>query len=256
MSAELVREREGRVLVLRLNRPEARNALTLELIAELGAVALEAEADPGIRAVVLTGSGERAFCAGMDLKSFAGGAPAFERDESGRAYLRLLAGELRVPLIGAANGTAVGGGLELLLGCDVVVASSEARFGFPEVKRGLFPAGSGTSLATRLPLAVALEMTLTGELVDAPRAGEIGLVNAVVAPGEVLPTALSLAGRIASNAPLALAACRELVRLHVSDPARVPERLDHWRTVVFGSEDAREGAQAFVERREPVWRGR
>lgn len=256
MSGELLRERHGPVLVARLNRPEARNALTRGVMSELGQAMLEAETDSGIRVAVLTGTGDRAFCAGEDLKAFARGDVALADDEATRAFFRLMQGELEVPLVGAANGTAVGGGLELLLGCDVVVASSDARFGLPEVKRGLFPGGVGTALATRVPLAVALEMTLTGDPIDAARAYELGLVNAVVPPAEVLPTALALASRIASNAPLALAACRELVRLHVTDPARVPERLDHWRAKVFSSADAREGATAFVERRAPVWQGR
>lgn len=256
MSDELTRERHGSVLVLRLNRPEARNALTSEMLAQLGAAMLAAEADPDTRVVVLTGAGQRAFSAGMDLKSVAAGAVAVGPDEGMEGFIRLLRGELAIPLVGAANGTALAGGLELLLGCDVVVASSEARFGLPEVKRGLIPGGPGTSLARRIPLAVALEMTLTGESIGAARAYELGLVNAVVAPAQVLPTALGLAEQIAANAPLALAACKELVRLHVMDPARAPERLDHWRTRVFGSEDAREGARAFLERRAPLWRGR
>jgi len=256
MSDELLRERRGPVLVVQLNRPDARNALTPDLIGALGRAMLEAEAEADIRAVVLTATGERAFCAGLDLGSFVAGAAPLENDEATIAFQRLMRGDLSVPLVGAANGTALGGGLELLLGCDVVVASSDARLGFPEVKRGFFPAGSGTSLATRVPLSVALEMTLTGDLITATRARELGLVNAVVAPGEVLPAALALAERIAANAPLGVAACRELVRLHVSDPARARERLDHWRARVFQSEDAREGAAAFVEGRAPVWIGR
>jgi enoyl-CoA hydratase len=116
-------------------------------------------------------------------------------------YQRLLRGDLSIPVVGAANGTAVGGGLELLLGCDIVVASSDARFGFPEVKRGLFPAGGGTMLATRIPMAHALELTLTGDLITADRAHEIGLVNAVVPAGDVLNAALAYAERLAANAP-------------------------------------------------------
>jgi len=256
MSPELVRERHGPVLLLRLNRPEVRNALTFGMLAELGAALLEAERDAAIRVAVLTGTGERAFCAGLDLEAFSDGAATLGDDEATMAYMRFTRGELDVPLVGAANATAVAGGLELLLGCDLVVASSAARFGLPEVKRGLFPGGGGTSLGTRVPLAVALEMTLTGDPITAARAYELGLVNRVVAPDEVLPTALSLAERIAANAPLGLAACKELVRLHLSDPARAPERLDHWRNVVFSSADAREGAAAFVERRDPIWQGR
>jgi enoyl-CoA hydratase/carnithine racemase len=159
-------------------------------------------------------------------------------------------------VVGAANGSAVAGGLELLLGCDVVIASSEARFGLPEVKRGLFAAGGGTLIGNRIPTAIALELTLTGDLVDAARAYQIGLVNSVVAPEEVWATALAMAERIAANGPLGLAASKELVRLSASDPAAARERQAEWSSVVFSSEDAMEGARAYMEKRDPVWRGR
>jgi enoyl-CoA hydratase/carnithine racemase len=254
---ELVREQHGAVLVLRLNRPQARNALTPALLVALGEAVLLAESDPGIRAMVLTGTGDRAFCAGMDLRAFSDSGRAGGRDdEAGAASGRLFRGTVGVPVVGAANATAVGGGLELLLGSDVIVASDQARFGFPEVKRGLFAAGGGTFLGTRVPLGVALEMTLTGDLVDAARAREIGLVNAVVPADEVLATALGYAERIAANAPLGLAATKELVRLGVSDHARATTRLKELQVSVFGSADAKEGAAAFVEKRTPVWQGR
>jgi enoyl-CoA hydratase len=253
----LARERRGAVLVLRLDRPDARNALTPGLLTALGAAIVDAESDDEVRAVVLTGTGDRAFCAGMDLRSFASGEAMGARDDAATAgFHRLLRGEVAVPVVGAANGSAVAGGLELLLGCDVIVASSEARFGLPEVQRGLFPAGGGTFIGTRIPLGVALEMTLTGDLIDAARAYELGLVNAVVAPADVLASALVLAERIAANAPLAVAAIKELVRLGVSDAARASARLEEWQSIVFSSDDAKEGATAFVEKRRPVWQGR
>jgi enoyl-CoA hydratase len=168
----------------------------------------------------------------------------------------LLNGEVSVPVIGAANASAVAGGFELLLGCDVIVASSEAVFGLPEVKRALFPAGNGTRLGARVPLGIALELTLTGDSISAARAYELGLVNAVVAPAEVLDVALGYAERISGNGPLAVAAIKELVRLSVSDPARAIERQREWQQTVFSSEDAKEGALAFVEKRAPVWQGR
>jgi len=252
-----VRERRGAVLVARLNRPDARNALTPDLTRGIGAVIVEAETDPEIRAVVLTGSGDRAFCAGMDLRAFAAGEQmGLSEDDAGRAFLRLTGGAVAVPMVGAANGTALAGGFELLLACDVIVASSEAKFGLPEVKRGLFPAGGGTFLGTRVGLSIALEMTLTGEAITAERAYELGLVNAVVAPGDVMEAAMTYAERIAANGPLGVAAAKELVRLGVVDPARARERLHELRDVVFNSEDAKEGAMAFVEKRAPVWRGR
>ena len=251
--AELVQERHGGILVLRLNRPEARNALTGTLMRALGTIVVEAEADPDIRAIVLTGAGDRAFCAGMDLRSFA------EEGEGGfnsAGYERLASGQLTLPVIGAANGTAIGGGLELLLGADVIVASSTAKFGFPEVKRGLFPGGGGTTIGTILPLHAALEMTLTGDFITADRGYQLGLINAVVEADAVLDTALGFAERIAANAPLGLAACKELVRLSVSDAARAAQRLTDWQSIVFTSADAKEGAAAFIEKRAPVWQGR
>jgi len=256
MTGELVRERRGPILVLRLNRPDARNALTPQLLSGIGAAVLEAESEPEIRVIVLTGTGDRAFCAGMDLRSFSKGESMGLDDEGKLGYQRLIQGQIALPVVGAANGTAIGGGLELLLGCDVTVASAQARFGFPEVKRGLFPAGGGTFVGTRIPLAVALEMTLTGDLIDAARAHQVGLVNAVVAPEEVLATALALAERISENAPLGLAAAKELVRLGVSDTAQATSRMSEWQSTVFTSDDAKEGAMAFVEKRKPVWKGR
>jgi len=171
-------------------------------------------------------------------------------------FQQLLAGELTVPLVGAANASALAGGLELLLGCDLVVASSHAAFGLPEVSRGLFPGGNGTTIGTRIPLAVALELALTGDRIDANRALALGLVNAVVDPGDVLSTAIGYAERIARNAPLGVAAAKELVRLWVTDPGRAAVRLRELQPVVFGSEDAAEGALAFAEKRDPAWRGR
>jgi enoyl-CoA hydratase len=253
----LVRDRRDAVLVLRLNRPEARNALSSELISELGLGLEEAESDPDIRCVVLTGTGDRAFCAGMDLRDFAEGAAPSEDHQRGSAVFgRFVRGDVSVPVVGAANATAVAGGFELLLGCDVVVASEEARFGLPEVKRGLFAAGGGVFVGNRIPLAIALELTLTGDPVDAARAAALGLINEVVAPDQVLDAALVLAGRIARNGPLALQATKQLVRLAASNTDKAWELQGEWMGKVFGSEDAKEGATAFIEKRDPVWTGR
>ena len=254
MTEELVGERHEHVLLLRINRPEARNALNTAVMRALTGAIAEAESDPDVRAVVITGTGDRSFCAGMDLKEFAAGDA--QDPEVMRRFTRMLDGEVGIPLVGAANASAYGGGLEILLACDVIVASSEAKFGLPEVSRGLFPGGNGTAIARRVPLGVALEMTLTGAPITATRGHEVGLLNAVVAPDQVVATALEIAGRIAANGPLGVAACRELVRLAGTDTDAYAQRLDHWRTTVFTSEDAREGATAFMEKRPPVWRGR
>jgi enoyl-CoA hydratase/carnithine racemase len=254
VTEHLVRERRGAILVARLNRPEVRNALNMALMGEIGLALLDAEQDPAIRAVVLTGTGDRAFCAGMDLEEFANdrqasGGPGMER------FRQFLNGDPGVPVIGAANATAVAGGMELLLSCDLVVASSEAKLGLPEVKRGLIPGGGGTFLGTRLPLALAMEIVLTGDSVDAARAYQMGLVNAVVAPERVLDTALALAERIAANGPLAVTAAKELVRLSIEDHGAARRRLGELVQSVFASNDAKEGALAFVEKRAAVWTG-
>ncbi len=257
MSEELLQERRGSILIASLNRPEARNALNSALLGALGEVIDQAETDPGIRAVVLTATGDRAFCAGMDLRDF---AAAGQEPKAGTGvatgFQRLVNGEVSVPVIGAANATAVAGGFELLLACDIIVASSQAKFGLPEVKRGLFAAGGGTFLGTRVPLGIALEMTLTGDSIDAQRAHALGLVNSVVAPEDVLSRALEYAERIVANGPLGVAATKELVRLGVTDHKRAQERRAELQKSVFTSSDAREGALAFVEKRPPVWQGR
>jgi enoyl-CoA hydratase/carnithine racemase len=254
---ELVCTREGRVLVARLNRPERSNALSINLLTLLAAVAVEAEASREISVLVLTGTGEKTFCAGMDLREFATATSADRPDESiMAAFNRLMNGRLAVPVVAAVNGTAVGGGLELLYGCDIIVAAESAKFGLPEVKRGLFAGGSGTLLGTRIPMAIALELALTGDTIDAARAYEVGLINQVVPADIVVASALDFARRIAANGPLGLAASKELIRLAAVDTDAATERASGWQQRVFSSEDAREGATAFIEKRAPVWKGR
>ena len=254
--AEVVIDRRGSVVIVRLNRPEARNALTPAVIRALGAALIAAESDGRVRAVVLTGTGDRAFCAGMDLRAFASGEAGLGDSAETQAFHRFLRGDLGVPVIGAANGTAVAGGLELLLGCDLIVLAEGAQLGLPEVKRGLFPAGGGTLIGTRIPLSIALELALTGESIDAARALALGLANAVVPAERVLEVALEYAERIAANGPLAVKATKELVRLGVADTSAAWDRLRAWQPVVFASEDAKEGALAFIEKRTPLWHGR
>jgi len=256
--AVLVAKEKG-VAVVTLNRPQSLNAMSEGLMRALDRAVDGITADDDVRAVIVSGNG-KAFSAGGDLLEFQKllyGNP--QRLIETLAYNQSVfekVERLPVPVIGAVNGTAVAGGFELLLGCDVIVASATAEFGLPEVKRGLFPAGGGTFLGTRIPLGVALELALTGDSISASRAAALGLVNVVTPPDEVLPSALALAERIAANGPLALAAVKELVRLGVTDAARARERQREWQEIVFNSEDAREGATAFVERRPPVWRGR
>jgi len=255
--AELERERRGNVDILRINRPEARNSLNAAVIAGLGSGLEAADADPGVRAVIITGTGDRAFCAGMDLRGFVSGDRGAVTEAGKAAYQRFIREGSAKPVIAAANATAVAGGFELLMACDLAVAAEGARFGVPEVKRGLFAAGGGVFLSTRIPLARALELTLTGDLIDAHEALALGLLNRVVAAEQVMEEAIALAERIVANGPLGVDASKRLVRAAASrPPAEVWALQEKLQPAVFGSEDAKEGATAFVERRDPVWKGR
>jgi enoyl-CoA hydratase/carnithine racemase len=255
---ELERRREDHVEILTLNRPEQRNALSPALLEQLSGALAAIKQDHGVRAVVLTAAGDRAFCAGMDLKAFMAAEGGAVRDEAATAdFTEFIRGEHPKPVLAAVNGAAVAGGLELLMGCDLVVAAEHARFGLPEVKRGLFAAGGGLALPARIPLAVALELGLTGDLIGARRAYELGLVNRVAPAGEVLDTTLDLARSVAENAPLAVAATKAMMRATISQSPSAPlEMVEGYREAIFNSEDAREGAVAFAQRRPPRWVGR
>lgn len=251
---EVVARREGRVLVLTLNRPEKRNAMTRAMSELIAAHLDELDADPGLSVGVLTGAGGY-FCAGMDLKRFvAGETPSVP----GRGFGGLTERPPAKPLVAAVEGPALAGGFELVLACDLVVAGRGARFGLPEVKRGLVArAGGLLRLPERTSVALALELILTGDPIGAVRAAEAGLVNDVTDDGGALARAVELAGRIAENGPLALVAAKR-VALAARDWS-VEERFARQAPItdkVFASADAREGAQAFLERREPQWRGR
>ncbi|EFC86837.1 Enoyl-CoA hydratase/isomerase [Parafrankia sp. EUN1f] len=244
-------DRRGPVMVVTINRPEAANALDAPTMSGLGHAFEQAEKDDEVRAVVLTGAGERVFCAGMDLKAFLSGTVADIDGPGIGIFTRRL---FPKPIIGAINGTAVGGGFELALACDLLVAAETARFGLPEVKRGLIAAGGGTRLPQRIPLPLALELGLTGAPVSAARLGEMGLVNRVVPVAEVLPVALELADQIAANGPLAVRVTKAMMvgELTAADWDGIAATV----APVFGSEDAKEGARAFAEKRPPNWVGR
>lgn len=254
----ILRERRGHTEILTLNRPDSANSLNPELMDELGVALQEILDDDDARVVVLTGAGARVFCAGMDLSALGAfneeGAAAGPKPGAD-ALAAFMGGTYEKPVVAAVNGAAVGGGLELVMSCDLVVAADHARFGLPEVKRGLYPAGGGTLLSTRIPLALALEMGLTGRLIHAPKALEAGLLNQVVAPDELIPAAVALADEVAANGPLAVQLTKALMRGAVTrDPSAgwaTPEQSSQ----VFQSTDAAEGAAAFMEKRPPHFTG-
>jgi enoyl-CoA hydratase len=254
MSNEVLVERRGAVQVIVINRPEARNALNGAVAAGIRDAVDELDEQDDLRAGVLTGAGGT-FSSGMDLKAFLSGeVPSFP----GRGLCGITQTPPRKPLVGAAEGWALAGGFELLLACDLVVAGASARFGVPEVKRALVAgAGGALLLAQRVPRALALELLLTGDPIDAARAAEIGLVNRVVPEGGALEAAIELAGRIAANGPLAVTATKQIA--HRGGDWAPEQRWDQAAALtmpVFASQDAREGARAFAEKRPPVWQGR
>jgi enoyl-CoA hydratase len=242
------------VQVITINRPEARNALDAAVARGVAAAVDELDATDDLRAAVLTGAGGQ-FSAGMDLKGFLRGeTPAIQ----GRGLCGITQTPPRKPLVAAVEGWALAGGFELVLACDLVVAARSARFGVPEVKRSLIAAaGAALLLPQRVPRAVALELLLTGDPVGAERAAAVGLVNRVVDDGAALDAAVDLAAAIAANGPLAVAATKRIVTESPGWPAaELWARQDEVVGPVFASEDAREGAAAFAERRAPEWRGR
>jgi enoyl-CoA hydratase len=247
-------ERRGRVFVITLNRPDQRNAVNAALAQGIAAAMDELDGASELSIGIITGAG-KGFCAGMDLKAFvAGESPRVE----GRGFAGITRRAAAKPLIAAIEGFAVAGGLEVALSCDLIVAARGARLGIPEVKRSLVAAGGGLlRLPRMLPRNIAMELALTGEPMLAERGYELGLVNRLTEPGAALEAALELAERIAENAPLALAASKRILQESVDWPdTEFFDRQEEIVAPVMRSEDAREGAIAFAEKRPPIWKGR
>ena len=248
-------EQRGRVGIITLNRPEARNAVNGEVAQGVEAGLDRFEADDEIQAVILTGAGPT-FCAGADLKLVAKGLGAEMATKKGN-FAGIVKRDFPKPLIAAVNGPALAGGFEIVLSCDLVVAADHATFGLPEAKRGLFAAAGGLlRLPKRIPLAVATEISITGDPIDAARALQLGLVNRVVPGPQVLDEAIALAATIAKNGPLAVRNSLKMVREAgdlTDDDAW--KRNTELALEVFASKDSIEGATAFAEKREPNWTG-
>jgi enoyl-CoA hydratase len=247
-------ERRGRILLITINRPDQRNAVNAAVAEGIAGALDDLDADPDLSLAVLTGAG-KGFSAGMDLKAFVAGERPWAGD---RGFAGITQRSADKPLIAAIEGFAVAGGLEVALACDLIVAARGARLGIPEVKRSLVAAGGALLRLPRvLPRTVAMELALTGEPIEAERAHELGLVNRLADPGEAVATALALAETIAANGPLALAATKRILTEAVEWPdTEFFDRQEEIVRPVMSSEDAREGATAFAEKRPPVWQGR
>ncbi|MGV9614298.1 crotonase/enoyl-CoA hydratase family protein [Nocardia xishanensis] len=252
MSVVLTEFADG-IATITINRPEARNAVNRAVARALADAIDEFEARPDIVVGILTGAGGT-FSAGMDLKAFADGEhPVLP----GRGFGGLTERPPAKPLIAAVEGWALAGGFELALACDLIVAATDAKFGLPEVKRGLIAAGGGVlRLPKTLPYQLAMEIALTGDTLGAVRAHQFGLVNAITEPGQAIRTAEALAARIAENGPLAIRGTKQVLSqaIRYTDADAFRAQLEIVR-IVNTSADALEGARAFAEKRPPVWRG-
>ena len=261
-------EQDGPVALVTLNRPEVRNCANPEMIVRLAQIWQQVRDDDAVRVAVITATGS-AFCAGMDMKSviplITGARPAQDewdrellanQEVGGRAMLRDV--DVVKPVIAAINGLVMGGGLELVLGCDLRVAVAGAQFALPEAKWAVFPGGGGTvRLPRQIPYARAMEMLLTGDSLAAEEMLQLGFLNRVVAETELLDTAMEIARKIAANGPLAVQAIRRSVRSTAGlSEAEALAREAELAAPVYASEDAKEGPRAFMEKRAPVFNGR
>lgn len=248
---------EPHLALVTLNRPEKRNAISGEVAAALERIVKQIEDDPQVRAVILTSSQDKVFCAGADLAAVASGT-GLSMETAHGGFAGFVFANRTKPWIAAVEGAAVAGGFEICLACDMIVGSRNARFGLPEVKRGLMAGAGGVHrLPNRVPTSLAYEMIATGEPIDAERAHAAGLLNRLAEPGEALAAARELAGRITPNAPLAVQHSLAVARSGAALPDGAARMLAAERMAMLRkTEDFREGPRAFVEKREPVWTGR
>ncbi len=254
----LLVERRGRVAVITINRPQKLNALNIQTRAEGAAALEELREDEGVRVVVITGAGEKAFVAGADIGEFEGRTAVSQRDVMTARSLFTAVDTFPKPVIAMINGFCLGGGCELALSCDIRVASETARFGQPEINLGIIPGGGGTQRLTRLVgEGKAMELILTGDMIDAQHAYNLGLVNLVVPAADLEAKTLELANRIAEKSPVALRMAKEAVktaaRANLDEGLR--REIDLF-ALTFSSEDKDEGVRAFLEKRKPDFKGR
>ncbi|MDQ2961203.1 MAG: enoyl-CoA hydratase-related protein [Candidatus Dormibacteraeota bacterium] len=247
-------ERDGALAIITIEHPPV-NAISRAVVLGIGEALQQSEADDGCRVVILTGAGPKFFAAGADITEFGSDAAATVANAQ---HFTLEMESSRLPIIGAINGIAFGGGCELAMACDVRIASENARFGQPEIKLGIIPGWGGTQRLPRLiGRSAAMELLLTGDPINAARALQLGLVSRVVGADTLLDAARDVAERFAAQAPLALAATKRAVAGGMDRP--ITEGLDAEQrefVALFGTEDAREGIAAFLEKRTPTWKGR
>ena len=254
-------EKRGNVLIITINRPDARNAVNAAVSTAVGDALQAAQDDPDVRVIVLTGSGDKSFCAGADLKAISRGENLFHPEHPEWGFAGYVRHFVDKPTIAAVNGTALGGGTELALASDLVVAEERAKFGLPEVKRGLIAGAGGVfRIVAQLPQKLALELVFTGEPLSSADALKWGLINKVVPDGTVVDAALELAERIAVNAPLAVRASKRVSYGAVDGVVAADEPF--WKqtfgefATLLKTEDAMEGPLAFAQKREPVWKAK
>jgi enoyl-CoA hydratase len=258
MPETILLERQGRVAVITINRPDKLNALSDGVHKDVGAALTELAKDDAVGVVVFTGAGDKAFIAGADIDEFAGRAPLFQRAAMSGPQVFEDVARFDKPLIAMINGFCLGGGCELAMACDIRVASEKARFGQPEIKLGLLPGGGGTQRLPRLVgLGQAMRLILTGDMISAAEAKDIGLADLVVPHEELRGKTMELATKIASLSPVALKLNKQAVR--ASQRLGIEDGLTYERDLfclAFSTEDKEEGVKAFLEKRAPAWKGR
>jgi enoyl-CoA hydratase len=258
MSETILVEREGRVAILTVNRPDKLNALNEQVRTDMLAALAQVETDDSVGVVVITGAGEKSFIAGADIGEFAGRTPFDQRHAMRSPRIFDIMSSFPKPVIAMINGFCLGGGCELALSCDFRIASEKARFGQPEIKLGLIPGGGGTQRLSRLVgTGQALRLILSGDMIDAAEAKSIGLVEVVVPAEELRAKTLEIANRIAGMSPLTLKVAKEAVR--ASEKMSIEEGVNYERDLFclcFSTADKEEGVKAFLEKRPPQWTGR
>jgi Enoyl-CoA hydratase/carnithine racemase len=254
-------EKRERIAIITINRPEARNAINAQVWKEMGTALEHYAKDPDLWCAIITGAGDQAFCAGVDLKALGRGEKIVPEGGEHWGFAGIVKHYINKPIIAAVNGFALGGGTEIALACDLIIASEKATFGLLEVKRGIIAGAGGLlRLPRQIPLKIAMEKILTGNPITVEEATKWGMVNRVVPHDQLLEKAIELAKEITENAPIAVSASKDIVYRSLDVPLDHPQTAwainDEYIQKVMKSEDSIEGVKAFAEKRKPQWKGR